>query len=267
MKLNIKKPIVFFDLETTGTDIVTDRIIEIAMIKLLPDGTKESKVQRINPEKLIPQAVTKLTGISDEDVAEEPAFSDVAQEIKDFIGDSDLAGYNSNRFDIPLLVEEFWRSAVYFSVENRSCIDVMNIFTKMFPRTLTGAYKYFCGKDLDNAHSALADIEGTLEVLEAQLDKYRGAEYKDKDGNVSMPIVNDVEQLAEFSKMGNNVDLAGKLVYNDNGEACYNFGKNKGLPVTKDLSYAEWMLRGNFSRDTKLVLREIIDNEKSYSHN
>lgn len=260
MKLKIEKPIVFFDLETTGRNVAKDRIIEIAMIKLLPDGTKENKALRINPGVPIPQEVVEITGIRDEDVADKPRFEDLAQEIKAFIGDSDLAGYNSNRFDVPLLCEEFDRAGVEFALTNRNLIDAMNIFTKMLPRTLSGAYKYFCGKELDDAHSAFADAQGTLDVLEAQLDKYKDTEYKDEKGNVSKPVVNDVEKLAEFSKFGRNVDLAGKLIYNNKGEICYTFGKYEGKPVTVDVGYLDWILRSDFPKTTKDVIRQIKAN-------
>lgn len=248
MALNLKKPIVFFDLETTGVQVATDRIVEIAILKLHPDGKKEIKTRRVNPEMPIPEEASAIHGITNEDVAEEPTFKAIAKSLAQFIGNSDLAGFNSNKFDVPLLVEEFLRVGVDFDLNNRRLVDVQNIFHKMEQRTLVAAYKFYCGKELVDAHSAKADIEATYEVLEAQVEKYDDLE-------------NDVEFLAEFSTRNKSADLMGRIIYNDEGIEVFNFGKHKGEPVSKVLekepSYYNWMMNGDFPRYTKKVLTEI----------
>ena len=248
MGLKLKKPIVFFDLETTGVDIAKDRIVEISNLKLHPDGKKEVKTRRVNPEMPIPVSSSEIHGIYDEDVKDEPTFKAIAKSLANFIGNSDLAGYNSNKFDVPLLAEEFLRVGVDFEVESRSLVDVQNIFHKMEQRTLVAAYKFYCGKDLTNAHSAEADNTATFEVLEAQLEKYDELE-------------DNVKFLAEFSQRTKNVDLMGRIVYNEDGVEVFNFGKNKGVPVTEVLksqpSYYNWMMDGDFPLYTKKVLTAI----------
>lgn len=260
MKLNLTKPIVVFDLETTGLSIGKDKIIEISMIKVYPDGTEEEVTMRLNPGVHIPMEITTLTGISDADVADKPRFEQVAYDIKDFIANSDLAGYNSNKFDIPMLVEEFLRAGVEFSVVGRNLVDVQNIFHKMESRTLSAAYKFYCHKDLD-AHHADNDTRATLEVLMSQLDMYEGREVKDKYGNTTTPIVNDMQQLATFSKASNWVDLVGHIYLNDNCVECFNFGKYKGQPVEevfrKEPSYFSWMMNADFPLSTKQVIQRI----------
>ena len=248
MGLKLKKPIVFFDLETTGVDVASDRIVEISILKLHPDGKKEVKTRRINPLMPIPKGASEIHGIYDEDVKEEPTFKTVARSLAQFIGNSDLAGYNSNKFDVPLLAEEFLRVGVDFEVNNRSLVDVQNIFHKLEQRTLVAAYKFYCGKDLTNAHSAEADNTATFEVLEAQLEKYEELE-------------NNVEFLSEFSRRTNNVDLMGRIILNEEGVEVFNFGKHKGIAVTEVLekqpSYYNWMMNGDFPLYTKKVLTAI----------
>lgn len=248
MGLALKKPIVFFDLETTGVDVAKDRIVEISILKLHPDGKKEVKTRRVNPEMPIPIESSEIHGIYDKDVKDEPTFKAMAKSLAAFIGNSDLAGFNSNKFDVPLLVEEFLRVGVDFDIENRSLVDVQNIFHKMEQRTLVAAYKFYCGKDLTNAHSAEADNLATFEVLEAQIERYDELE-------------NNVSFLSNFSKRTNNVDLMGRIVYNESNVEVFNFGKHKGTPVTtvleKDPSYYNWMMNGDFPLYTKKVLTAI----------
>lgn len=249
MKLNLKNPLVFFDLETTGINIATDRIVELCYIKVYPNGNEESKSMRINPEMHIPEASSAIHGIYDEDVKDSPTFKQVARELANAIEGCDLAGFNSNRFDIPMLAEEFLRAEVDFDLTRRKFIDVQNIYHKLEKRTLSAAYKFYCGKDLENAHSALADTQATYEVLQAQLDKYPNE------------LQNDMQFLADFSRMSNNVDFAGRIVYNEQGVEVFNFGKYKGMPVTevlqKDSGYYGWVMQGDFTRNTKQVLTQL----------
>ena len=248
MKLNLKNPIVFFDLETTGVNVGTDRIVEISYLKVYPNGNEMSRTLRINPGIHIPEQASEVHGIYDEDVKECPTFKQVAKEIAaDFEG-ADIAGFNSNRFDVPLLAEEFLRADVDLDMTRRKFVDVQVIFHKMEQRTLVAAMKFYCGKDLTDAHSAEADTRATYEVLKAQLDRYP-------------ELKNDVDALAEFSSHTNNVDFAGRIVYNDKGVEVFNFGKYKGIPVQevfrRDPSYYSWMMQGDFTLNTKQVLTRI----------
>lgn len=249
MKLNLKNPLVFFDLETTGINITTDRIVELCYIKVYPNGNEESKSMRINPEMHIPEASSAIHGIYDQDVADCPTFKQVAQYLANTIEGCDLAGFNSNRFDIPMLAEEFLRADINIDMTRRKFIDVQNIYHKLEKRTLSAAYKFYCGKDLENAHSALADTQATYEVLKAQLDKYPN------------DLQNDMQFLADFSKMSDNVDFAGRIVYNQERVEVFNFGKYKGMPVVevlkKDPGYYGWIMQGDFTRNTKQVLTQI----------
>jgi DNA polymerase-3 subunit epsilon len=248
MSLNLKNPIVFFDLETTGTNIVTDRIVEIAYHKVYPNGREETKSMRINPEMPIPESVTAIHGITNEDVADCPTFKQIAKELVRDIEGCDLGGYNSNRFDIPLLAEEFLRADIDIDLMKRKFVDVQVIFHKMEQRTLTAAYKFYCDKDLSNAHSAEADTLATYEVLKAQLIRYPELE-------------NDIDWLSKFTAQTNNVDFAGRIVYNEKGEEIFNFGKYKGKLVTevfmKDIGYYGWMMNSDFSLHTKKMLTNI----------
>lgn len=261
MQLQLKNPLVFLDLETTGINIVTDRIVEIALLKIHLDGREEEKQMRINPEMHIPEEAFRIHGISDDDVKDKPTFKEVAKTLARFIEGCDLAGFNSNRFDIPLLAEEFLRADVDIDLKKHKFIDVQAIFHKMEKRTLAAAYKLYCNKDLVDAHNALADTRATYEVLQAQLDVYRDVPYEDNNGKKWIPIVNDVEKLSDFSSYDHNVDFVGRIVYNDEGVEVFNFGKNKGIPVEQVLreqpGYFGWMLNSEFPLYTKNVLTRI----------
>lgn len=261
MKLNLKNPLVFLDLETTGINIVTDRIVEIALLKINLDGSEESREMRINPEMPIPPYSSKIHGIYDEDVKDAPTFKEVARTLAQFIEGCDLAGFNSNRFDIPLLAEEFLRVGVDIDLKKKKFIDVQAIFHKMEKRTLAAAFKFYCHQELDGAHGAMADTRATYDVLKAQLDLYQEAEYEDPQGHVSKPVKNDVEALCNFSAYDRNVDFVGRIVYDDNGVEVFNFGKNKGIPVEKVLreqpGYFGWIINGEFPLYTKKVLTAI----------
>lgn len=248
MQLKLANPLVFFDLETTGININKDRIIEISLLKVSPNGDEECKTRRINPGMPIPPESTKIHGITDEDVKDCPTFKVIAKSLAAIIEGCDLAGFNSNRFDIPLLVEEFLRAGVDIDLNKRKFIDVQTIFHKMEQRTLSAAYKFYCAKELDNAHSAEHDAKATYEVLQAQLDRYP-------------ELQNDMKFLSEFSSFTNNVDFAGRMIYNDKGEEIINFGKYKGRLVSEvlnsDPSYYSWIMNGDFPLNTKKVLTEI----------
>lgn len=258
MELILTKPIAFFDLETTGIKVATDRIVEISIVRQQVDGTTKIKTMRINPEMPIPPEVTEIHGISDEDVKDCPVFKQVARELAQFLMNCDLAGYNSNHFDIPLLVEEFLRADVDFDLKGRRFVDVQNIFHKMEPRNLSAAYKFYCSKDLMNAHSAEADTVATYEILKAQLDRYADVTFKDKKGNLTKPVSNDIKALSEFSHSTNSVDLIGHIVYNDKNVEVFNFGKHKGKSVAQvfndEPSYYSWMMKSEFPLSTKKVL-------------
>ncbi|MBK7966788.1 MAG: 3'-5' exonuclease [Bacteroidetes bacterium] len=243
--ITLHKPLAFFDLETTGVTVGSDRIVEISILKLMPDGSKPVYTRRINPEMPIPMGASKVHGIYDADIANEPNFLALAPEINSFIGNSDLAGYNSNKFDIPMLVDEFLRVDYHFEMKGRRMIDVQNIFHKMEQRTLAAAYKFYCNKTIENAHSAEADIIATYEVFVAQLERY--------------PELNtDIDSLHQFTSMNKNVDLAGRIIFNEKNEEVFNFGKHKGRTVKdifdKEPSYYDWMLKGDFPAETKQVL-------------
>ncbi|SDS81393.1 DNA polymerase-3 subunit epsilon [Mucilaginibacter mallensis] len=261
MKLNLKKPLAFFDLEATGTNIGADRIVEISVIKLNVDGSEDVKTWRVNPEMPIPLESSLIHGIYDEDIKDEQTFNQIAASVAEFINISDLAGFNSNKFDIPMLMEEFLRAGVQFDLDNRHFVDVQNIFHQMEQRTLKAAYQFYCDKQIINAHSAEADTRATMEVLLAQIAKYENMEWEDKKGNKSIPVVNDVEALHKFTNLTRPVDFAGRLVYNEQGEETINFGKHKGKRVedvfSSEPSYYSWMMQGDFPLYTKRKLEEI----------
>jgi DNA polymerase III subunit epsilon len=261
MELQLNRPLIIFDLETTGVNVSKDRIIEICMLKVNPDQSHEIKTMRINPTIPIPAESNAIHGISDEDVKDCPTFAELARTISHFIDNADLVGFNSNKFDIPLLVEEFLRADVDFDIKNRRFIDVQNIFHKMEPRNLAAAYKFYCNKEHINAHQAEADTIATYEILKSQLEKYKDIEYKDQDGNISVPIVNKVQALHDFSFNNHNVDLIGHIVYNNKKEEVFNFGKHKGKTLTeifkKEPSYYDWMMKGDFPLTTKKVITAI----------
>ncbi|MCB9187246.1 MAG: 3'-5' exonuclease [Flavobacteriales bacterium] len=246
--LQLKRPLATFDLETTGVNVAEDRIVEISIIKLNPDGSEETLTELVNPGVPIPAEASSVHGITNEKVADKPSFKELAPTIVEFIGDADLSGYNCLKFDVPLLMEEFLRNDIDFSMRNRKVVDVQNIFHRMEQRTLVAAYKFYCNGDLTNAHSAEADTRATLEVLKAQVDKY-----EELEGNVEM--------LSDFSKRGNAIDFAGQIVEGENGEPIFNFGKNKGKSVVEVLrtnpGYYGWMMDAQFPSYTKKVLTEI----------
>lgn len=258
MELNLKRPLAFFDLETTGVNIATDKIVEIAILKVLPGGGEEVYTKKINPGIPIPLASSLFHGIYDEDVKDLPTFKELAPEIAAFFGDSDLAGYNSNKFDVPMLMEEFLGAGIDFSLEGRSFVDVQNIFHQMEQRTLKAAYKFYCGTSLENAHQAEADVRATYEVLKAQLSKYEGEAFEDKHGEVSYPVVNDVKALHKFTNLSKPADFAGRLIFDEDGDVCINFGKHKGKKLEHvfdvEPSYYAWMQNGDFPLYTKKVL-------------
>lgn len=249
MKLNLTRPIAFIDLETTGVNISNDRIVEIAIVKILPDGTRQVKRKLINPLIPIPSGASDVHGITDEMVKDAPSFKQVANEIKQFMDNCDMGGYNSNRFDVPMLIEEFLRAGVSFSVDGRKLVDVQKVFHMMEQRTLGAAYKFYCNKILDGAHSAEVDATATWEVLEAQIERY--------------PQIGDtVDSIVKFTGEDDIVDFARRFV-KENGIEVFNFGKHKGKPVTQVLKeepqYYDWMMKGDFAMNTKQKLTEILN--------
>lgn len=261
MELKLKRPIAFFDLETTGLNITTDRIIEICILKVHPDQREEVKTMRLNPEMEISAESTRITGISNEDVKDCPTFKSVAHELLNFLQNCDLAGYNALKFDIPILMEEFLRSEVDFDLKKRKLVDVQNIFMKMEPRTLKGAYRFFCKQNLEDAHTAEADTRATFEILKAQLDKYENTEYEDRNGKVYKPIENDINALHDFSAQQRTADLAGQIILNEQNQEVFHFGKHKGKTVEevfqKEPSYYDWMMKGEFPLYTKKLITSI----------
>lgn len=249
-KLKLKRPVAFFDLETTGTNPVKDRIIEIAVVKINPDGGRENWVRRINPEMPIPPESSAIHGIYDKDVAHEPTFKQIANELKQFLQNCDLGGYNSNQFDLPLLAESFLRASVAIDFRKRKKVDVQQIFFKKEARTLTAALKFYCQKDLTDAHAALADVNATIDVLEAQLERYQDLE-------------NDIDALDEFTGNNDFLDFSRRIVLK-NKVPFFNFGKHKGQPVEtvfkQEPQYYDWMMQAEFSLDTKQVISEILNN-------
>lgn len=248
MFIQIHRPLVFFDLETTGINTTTDRIIEIYLIKVMPDGSEDHKRYLINPGIPIPAQASAIHGIYDKDVADQPTFAEIARELSGYLDNCDFAGFNSNRFDFPMLVEEFLRYNIDFDIENRKFIDVQRIFHVLEPRNLAAALRFYCGKDLVNAHSAEADTQATFEILKAQISKYDQLE----------PTI---EFLHHFSGQSNLVDLAGRIIKNEKGEEVFNFGKHKGKTVEyvfkTEPSYYDWMMKGDFAQQTKNVLTRL----------
>lgn len=256
MNLNLKKGLCVFDLETTGIQITKDRIVQIAIIKLLPSGEQLEYNRLVNPEMTIPEEIVQIHGISNEMVKECPKFFEIAKEVSEFIGESDLAGYNSNKFDIPVLAEEFLRCDFNFDLSKRKFIDVQNIFHKMEQRTLTAAYQFYCGKTIENAHDALYDTRATLDVFLAQIERYS-------------ELKNEIDFLSEFSRGSNNelLDFAGRLAINEKGEAIYNFGKHKGKTISdvmkSEPGYYGWMLEADFPLYTKQCLKNEMQKIKN----
>ena len=248
MSLNLHKPLCFFDLETTGINVGKDRIVEISVLKVYPNGNKESKTLRVNPGIPISREATSVHGISNEDVANEPSFKEIAPQIWEMMKDSDIAGYNSNRFDVPLLAEEFLRNGFDFDLEKHRLIDVQVIFFKKEPRDLSAAFQFYCGKTMENAHSAAADVEATYEIFKAQIERYADLE-------------NDIKFLSEYTSQRKSADLAGMIGINDKGQEVFNFGKYKGQIVQevfeKDTGYYGWIQNADFPLYTKKVLTKI----------
>jgi DNA polymerase-3 subunit epsilon len=248
MKLKLKNPLIFFDLETTGIDVAVDRIVEISYLKIYPNGDEESKTIKVNPGIPIPQKATDIHGITDEDVKDAQTFQEIAKSIAKVFEGSDFAGYNSNKFDLPLLAEEFLRADTDLDLKKRKFIDIQVIFHKKEQRTLSAAYKFYCDKNLEDAHSAEADTRATYEILQAQLDRYPD-------------LPNDIDDLSKYSSHNRNADFLGRIVYDDNDCEIFNFGKYKGQKVTevlkKDPGYYGWMINGNFPLHTKRVLTAI----------
>ena len=267
MELKLKRSLAFFDLETTGVNIATDKIVEISILKVNVDNSEEVYTRRVNPQIPIPVESSMFHGIYDDDIKDAPTFKDIATEVAAFIGTSDLAGYNSNKFDVPMLMEEFLAAGVDFSLEGRSFVDVQNIFHQMEQRTLKAAYKFYCGKSLDNAHQAEDDVRATYDVLKAQLSKYENESFTDKHGQVSYPVINDVEALHKFTNLTKPVDFAGRFVYDDQDEVCINFGKHKGRRLNdvfeSEPSYYAWMQNGDFPLYTKRILEKLWNEYKN----
>lgn len=254
--LRLKRPIAFFDLETTGTDLVNDRIVEIAIVKIFPNGSRQSLQSLVNPEMPIPPSASEVHGIYDHHVAQAPTFKTLVPQLLEFLNDCDLAGYNCNKFDLPVLTEEFYRAGVDIDFKKRKLIDVQQIFFKKEARTLSAALEFYCNKTLENAHSALADVEATIEVLDAQLERYKDLEP-------------DVDALHQFTGGGDMVDFANRLVRDKNGTICFNFGKYKGKSVEevfrREPQYLDWIVSSDFARDTKKIVMQIY-NDMKLSH-
>ena len=248
MDLKLKRPLIFFDLETTGVNVTHDRIVEISVVKVNPDNSIVERTRRINPGCHIPEEATAIHHSSDADVADCPTFRQIAHSLQEFMSGCDIAGFNSNRFDVPMLAEEFYRAGIAFDFSKCRFIDVQTIFHKKEQRTLVAAYRFYCDKDLDGAHSANADTMATYEVLKAQLDRYPDLE-------------NDVDALSTFSSQNNNVDLMGRLVYDDKGREVINFGKHKGRlaedVLRTDPGFFAWVKQGDFPQDTKNAFTRI----------
>ena len=248
MNLNLKRPLAIIDLETTGINVSSDRIVELSVLKISPNGKEEWMTTRVNPEMAIPPKTTAIHGIKDEDVAESPTFRETAKKLAAFLEGCDLAGFNAIKFDIPVLAEEFLRVNIDFNIKKRRYVDVQVIFHKKEQRTLAAAYQFYCKKDLQDAHSSKADTAATFEVLKSQLDRYNDLE-------------NDVEKLADYSSFNTNVDLAGRIILDENGVEVFNFGKHKGkaveLVLNEEPAYYSWMMKGDFPLYTKKVLTEI----------
>lgn len=261
MPLRLTRPLAVIDLETTGVNVGHDRIVEISIVKVYPDGSRETFTQRINPEMPIPAYSTAVHGITDEDVKDAPTFAQVGHKIAQMLRDCDLAGFNSNKFDFPLLVEEFLRAGIEFEIKGRRLIDVQNIFHKMEPRTLKAAYKFYCGTELENAHSAEADALATYEVLLAQVERYQGMEVEDRENRTRIIFENTPASLHQVSFVHRNADLVGHIVYDDQGREVFNFGKYKGQPVeeifAKEPAYYDWMMKAEFPLYTKKIITAI----------
>jgi len=256
MNLHLTRPLAIFDIEATGLDITNDRIVEIAILRISPDGSRAEYLRKINPQRPIPPEISLIHGIYDKDVQDEPTFEDIASEIADFIADADLMGYNSNKFDVPMLAEEFIRAKSTFSISERRLVDVQNIFHKMEQRTLSAAYEFYCQKTLTSAHQAMADVQATWDVFQAQLKKYEQLEP-------------NIDFLSKFTTMGDVewLDFAGRIARNDKKETIYNFGKHKGKTIREvfyeEPGYYGWMINANFPLYTKQILKQEMKKVKA----
>lgn len=261
MTIKLTKPLIFIDIETTGLNIGNDRIVEVSLLKLNIDNSTETKTLRVNPEMEIPDRISKIHGIYANDIKNSPTFKQIAPDLIRFIDNSDFAGFNSNKFDVPMLIEEFLRCEIEFEINDRKLIDVQNIFHFMEPRNLSAAYKFYCNKTIQNAHSAEADVTATFEVFKAQLIYYKGISIEDKNGNLFEPVVNDVEKLTEINIKTKNADLAGRIAFDEKGNEIFTFGKHKDKTVvdvfTKEPAYYNWIMNGDFPRYTKKVITKI----------
>lgn len=278
MQLNLSRPLVFFDLETTGLQVGNDHIVEMCFLKINPDGSEEELVHRVRPADAeghtlhIPEGTTAIHGIGDADVKDKPTFKELAPTVAAFIGDADLAGYNSNKFDVPMLVEEFLRAGQPFDIRQHRLIDVQNIFHRMEQRTLRAAYRFYCGgENFENAHSADADTRATYEVLKAQLDRYQNVDCEIKEGVVEKnPVRNDVESLSRFSTIGSTADLVGHIGYDAQHKEVFNFGKYKGRRLEdvfkEEPSYSDWMLKSDFPLSTKTIVSEVYSRVKQQQY-
>ncbi|WP_282781866.1 3'-5' exonuclease [Phaeodactylibacter xiamenensis] len=264
MDFNLDRDLIFFDLEATGLSVVRDRIIQIAMVKYPKKGGEPQELSMlINPGIPISEEAMEVHGITPKDVANKPTFQQVAEEIYNFIGNADLAGYNSNRFDIPMLMEEFDRVGIEFSIDNRRTIDVQRIFYKMEPRNLKAAVRFYCNKEMENAHDALADVYATIDVFKGQLEKYRGVDYEDDDGNITpTPVTNDMQVVHDFTNDLRYVDATQKMKYDVDGSIVFSFGKYNGKPVgetlSKDKQYFNWILNKEFSSQVKQIVKRLV---------
>lgn len=269
MKLNLEKDLVVFDIESTGLSTSKDRIVQLAIIKFFADGREPiEKCRLVNPEMSIPSEAAEIHGITDEMVKDQPTFKQIAKALFDLVGDSDLCGYNINRFDVPMLMEEFSRAGLELDMTDRKTIDVWKIFQKMEPRDLKSAYKYYCDKELVGGHDAMVDVKATIEVLEGQLDKYKGKDYDNgKDEVEKEPVKNDMQSLHDFTNFKDRVDYEGKIILNENGVPSFNFGKyqNKSVVdvITSNPGYYNWFMKGDFSTNTKKVVEEIMEKHRS----
>jgi len=269
MKLNLDRDLCFFDLEATGLNVIRDRIVQIAIIKYSKkDKDPEELTMLINPGIPISEEAMEVHGITPKMLSNKPTFQQVAQKLYDFIGNSDLAGYNSNRFDVPMLMEEFARVGIELDVSKRRLIDVQRVFYKMEPRTLKAALKFYCDKELENAHDALADVQATIDVFKGQLKKYEGVDLKDADGNIiEAPVKNDMQAIHDFTSDLKTIDATQRLKYDQNGVVVFNFGKYQGKPVaatlSKDRQYYNWILNKEFSSQVKQIVKRLVkDHDK-----
>jgi DNA polymerase-3 subunit epsilon len=267
MEFNLERDLCFIDIEATGLHVVRDRIIQIAMLKYPKSGKEpEEYNQLVNPKIPISEKAMEITGITPDDLTGKPTFDQVAEEIFHFIDKADLAGYNSNRFDIPMLIEEFNRAGIEFSLEDRRTIDVQRIFYRMEPRTLKAAYRFYCNEEYDNAHDALADVKVTAEVLKGQIDKYIGVDLKLEDELIVEPVKNDVQALHDFTTDPGLLDVTQKLRYNFRGEIVFNFGRYNGKPVVdtllEDEDYYKWIMKNEFSVQVKKLVKQLVESAK-----